>query len=681
MRTVSRDDQLVERGANPRTGLVSPLVFSDNSEECLGGDYIAVGQVGSAGPTPRRKTRSERWKQDGLGWSLVESPLLSPIAQSTSDKMSRMVSIKQLEDRLLVVMPGVDNPDPENMTDGEIKKYQDGIVRAYRRGGGSIAMLDPDTLSSPRQWTPEGPSTPPTKLHKIQRKEVGSGAIRTSNSDDTTIINAKNRASSLPTPTKDITEQQKVKIITPSNTPKGSSFESCADSSNAMRKTGTFLGRGSRTTCNQTASATQSQSYLNTEKTQQCLQNEPKSRPSPALSNPPPASPILSQYLPRLQFLHPSHFANLETSSYRRPTQLFPARLRPLGPQRQAVEDVCTTTFTTTSTKGPRWEQRPKMQRQEGNSVIPRVKGHSPQYETPLDGYRQTGTPRNKQYYPSATPTDILHTSGLVTGRSQAIAPKEKVDPARKLAETKYRRKTPMPADCLRQAPCEKRPEYLACPAHMTQGLSLGSANVARERVQRSQNGDGCTPIYDHLGNESRAEPGVRLQYIIGDEEHATLPAELTIGSDNRAWFAGQWVEVEEESECPDLTTSMREETLARKRSVSRKAADMKLLYTAEAWVERLAKLGFIWQLLRQMIRHVMRTLHPASPALATFRTANATTRDQFRAMKDLALAAVYFLMLLTLFVVLKRVLVFVSKVLYYPMQTILVIIGWCMVG
>lgn len=676
MRTVSRDDQLVERGANPRTGLVSPFVVSDNSEECLGGDYIAVGKVGSAGTSPKGRTRSGKWKQDNLGWSLVDSPLLSPIAQSMSDKMSRAVSMKQLEDRLLVEMPGVDNPDPENMTDGQINRYQEEIARAYRHGGGSFAMLDPDALPSPTQSTPEGPSTPPTKLHKIQRKEVGSGVVCKSDSGDTVIVNAKNRAYSLPMPRKDIKKRQKVRIITPSNTPKGSSFESHADISNAIRKTDPFLGQGSRTPCSQTASATQSQSHLNTGQAHQCLHNDSKSSSSPALSDPLPASPTLSQYLPHIQLLHPSHFVNLGTSSYRRPTQLLPAMLRPLGQQRQAVEDVCTTTFTTTSTKEPRWVQRPKMQRREESSVVPRVKNLSPGCETPLDGYRQANAPMNKQSYFSAVPADTLDTSGLVTGRSRAMGPTEKADPARDLTETRHQRKTPMPADCLRQPLYENRPRTLASPTHMTQGLSLGSANIARERILRNQSGDGCTPTYAHLGNESRALPGMRVQYIADEKEKATLPAENAIGGDCRAWFVGQWAEPEEERERPDLTIFMQEETLANRRSVLRKAA--------EAWEEPSAKLGFIQRFLHQMICHVMRTLHHTSPALTTLRMPNATTRDYFRAMKDIVLAAVYVLVLLKLFMVLRGVLVFVTKVLHcvwHPLQTILVVIGWCIVG
>ncbi|CAF9931803.1 hypothetical protein IMSHALPRED_008722 [Imshaugia aleurites] len=680
MRTVSRDGQLVERGANPRTGLVSPFVVSDNSEDCLEGDYIARGEVASGAPSPRRETRSGKWKQDSLGWSLVETSLLSPIAQSMSDKMSRTASKKHLEDRLPAEMPRVDSPDPENMTNGQIKKYQEEIARAYRRGGGSIAMLDPDTLTSPRQWTPQGSITPPTRFHKIQRKEVGSGVLRNSSSGDTVIIKAKNRASSPPTPRKDIMKRQEVMIAAPSNTPKGSSFESCADNSKAMGKTDHFLGRGCRTPYSQAASATRSQSYLSAGQVYGCLQDESKSSPSSTLSDRPPTSPTLTQYLPRLQFLHPSHFANLETSSYRRPKQLLPARLRLPRQQRQAVEDVCTTTFTTTSAEVPRWEQRPKMQRQEGNSVVPRVNHLSPKCETPLNGYPQSCAPRMKHSYASAIPADTLITSDFVTGRSRAIEPTEKADPVRNLVETRYQRKTQMPADCLGQSPCEDRPKILASPVQMARGLSLGSVNVVRQRYQRTQGGDECILTYDHHGNESEVVP-----YTTDDKEQANLPAELTIAGDSKAWFAGNWAEVEKEGETPDLTALVQEEALASRRSVVRKKADVKsLLYAAEAWVEPLAKLGYIQQVLYQMIRHVIGTFRHGLPALISLRAADATQRDRFRAMKDLALAAVYLLVLLNLFMVLRGMLVFVSKVLYWiwhPVQTILVIIGWCVVG
>ena len=63
--------------------------------------------------------------------------------------MSRTIAIKQLGDRLLSDMPGAENPISENRTDEQIKRHQEGIAWAYKRGGGSVAMLDPDTLPSP----------------------------------------------------------------------------------------------------------------------------------------------------------------------------------------------------------------------------------------------------------------------------------------------------------------------------------------------------------------------------------------------------------------------------------------------------------------------------------------------------------------------------------------------------
>ena len=279
VRTVSRDDQLVERGANPRTGLISPFVVSDNGKDCLGGDYIAVANVGSTDPPSKKGTCCGKWKQDSLGWSLVESPVLSPNAQSIGDKMSRKVSTERFKHVLPVDKPGADNIDRKTMTDEQIKQYQEGIARAYKHGGGSIAMLDPDTLPSPRQWTPVGPSTPPAKLRKIQRKEVRSGLIRDRKSCDTVIKNTGIQASSISTPKKDIMERHKFSIIAPSNTPKVSSFESCEDVNNAMGRTGPFLGLESRTTCSQTMSATQSQSHLDPGQAHQNHQNGSESKP------------------------------------------------------------------------------------------------------------------------------------------------------------------------------------------------------------------------------------------------------------------------------------------------------------------------------------------------------------------------------------------------------------------
>ena len=98
MRTVSKDDELIERGANPRTGLVSPFVLSDGSGDSANGGYVAkVHQLAARG----RKGGSGKRKQNSQGWCLVEGPLLSPIAQSVNEEGSRAVSAKHLDESTL----------------------------------------------------------------------------------------------------------------------------------------------------------------------------------------------------------------------------------------------------------------------------------------------------------------------------------------------------------------------------------------------------------------------------------------------------------------------------------------------------------------------------------------------------------------------------------------------------
>ena len=636
MRTVSRDDQLVERGANPRTGLVSPFAVSDDSEDRISGDYITVDKVGSSGPSPDKRTRSGKWRQDSLGWSL------SPISQSMSDKMSRPISMKQLEDRPLA---GMDDSDPKNMTDEQIQTYQAGIARAYKNGGECAAMLDPATLPSLRHWTPDGPSTPPTKLKNFRRKEVGSGVLDKYNSSDTFIMNANNRASSLSTSRKDIMRQQNLKAFAPSNTLKGSSFESCINISNALKTKDQFLDRGSQL------------------HTYQSRQNESGSSPSTTLSIPPPVSQTLSEYLPHLKILHPSHFAKPDTSSYRRPKPRDP------GQHRRNVEDACI--FTNASKKGQMWGQRPKMKRQDGKDIVPRVHYLFRGYEKPLHGFHQEIMPRNKQSYPGDTSVDptTLGTSGLVTKTSRGIGP------------TEHMRKSQMPAKLYRQDSYKSQLKDLANPPHRTQGLSLRSAHTARERIQRNLNGDGCTPTYGHLSNEISGVLGGSIPYIADDTSQANPPAELTIGGDSKAWFAGQRTEVEEQRERTDLTALAQ----MRRGSISRKSNTELCMYAVEAWVEPFTKLNSIQQLFYRLICHVTRTLHHASLALTTLERANVPTRNYLRGVRDVFLAAVYLLVLLNLFMIMRGVLVLAGKVLYWvwhhPVQTILVIIRWCIFG
>ncbi|KAI4159917.1 MAG: hypothetical protein L6R39_000293 [Caloplaca ligustica] len=68
--SVCREDVLTSRGANPRTGLITPFTPHGISQGSDDNDYVRVNRVKNEcdlkiGP-------GERWRQDALGWSLIE---------------------------------------------------------------------------------------------------------------------------------------------------------------------------------------------------------------------------------------------------------------------------------------------------------------------------------------------------------------------------------------------------------------------------------------------------------------------------------------------------------------------------------------------------------------------------------------------------------------------------------
>ncbi|KAL2857494.1 hypothetical protein BJX68DRAFT_177728 [Aspergillus pseudodeflectus] len=90
---------------------------------------------------------SLRSKTDGATDSSYNSnSSVSPISGPTT-------SMKEWEDRFVVHMPSAREPNPPTMNVHQITAYQRSIDRVQKEGE---AMLDPDTLPSPRAMTPEG---------------------------------------------------------------------------------------------------------------------------------------------------------------------------------------------------------------------------------------------------------------------------------------------------------------------------------------------------------------------------------------------------------------------------------------------------------------------------------------------------------------------------------------------
>ncbi|KAL4807059.1 hypothetical protein BDV18DRAFT_159280 [Aspergillus unguis] len=89
---------------------------------------------------------SLRWKSSSTADSSYHSnSSVSPIS-------GRSASMKEWEDRFVVHMPSAREPNPPTMNVRQISQYQRSIENVQKDGG---SMVDPDTLPSPRNGTPE----------------------------------------------------------------------------------------------------------------------------------------------------------------------------------------------------------------------------------------------------------------------------------------------------------------------------------------------------------------------------------------------------------------------------------------------------------------------------------------------------------------------------------------------
>ncbi|OKL57387.1 hypothetical protein UA08_07529 [Talaromyces atroroseus] len=124
---VKQEDKLTTRGANPRTGVVSPSNRTDSSCE----DHI---------PRPRV---SQKWKVNGDQWVSVDvsqtpSPQSSPLSYKLAKTVSSagsgstdMSSSDDWEDRFVVHMPSAKDPNPPSMSVEQIRMYQEKIGRLH----------------------------------------------------------------------------------------------------------------------------------------------------------------------------------------------------------------------------------------------------------------------------------------------------------------------------------------------------------------------------------------------------------------------------------------------------------------------------------------------------------------------------------------------------------------------
>ncbi|KAE8549994.1 hypothetical protein EYB25_008519 [Talaromyces marneffei] len=125
---VKNEDKLTTRGANPRTGVVSPSNRTDSSNE----DYVSRPRV------------SQIWKVNGDQWMSVDvaqtpSPQSSPLSYTLAKTVScagsgstDLSSSDDWEDRFVVHMPSANDPNPPSMTAEQIRLYQEKMGKLYR---------------------------------------------------------------------------------------------------------------------------------------------------------------------------------------------------------------------------------------------------------------------------------------------------------------------------------------------------------------------------------------------------------------------------------------------------------------------------------------------------------------------------------------------------------------------
>lgn len=178
-RTVSHEDVLTGRGANPRTGVVSPSIVSGSSR--------GEDSRGDLGNLPG----SHRWRLKGDQWISIDTREESPTPtrpamenpprlpdnssywrpqrppnEHIPQKPNAAVPLSELEDRFVVNMPSAREPCPPTMTAQQIEDFQRSISRS--------PGLSPNGQLSPVHEARGEPPKMPERRFSILRKAVGS---------------------------------------------------------------------------------------------------------------------------------------------------------------------------------------------------------------------------------------------------------------------------------------------------------------------------------------------------------------------------------------------------------------------------------------------------------------------------------------------------------------------------
>lgn len=676
MRTVSRDDELVQRGANPRTGVVSPELVTDNSEESVGDSQIAVGHWKE--PGRRKREGSGKWKQNDLGWSLIESPSFGPSAEDLIKEPGRVVLADKLHDPFVAVIPGVNNPAP--MAPTQIQHFQERFRDIYTSGRAKSAG------EGPRQWIPEESWN---RVQNIPRKEVGSGQAQRNVSTDTVIIQDQTRASFSSSLRKNNMTERRVRIVTPLSTPTSNSIEcSPYDRKDRGFDSGSYPEELPCQTTNSIEQSFRPKMHHGIDHLVKAKAPTNSTPPVPPLSTSSPPR----KYDPSLDFLHPNQISSL-AKSYRRPKELQPAVWR-------AVKSVKNTSSghdsspNVASDQGLRIEERSQIQ-------LPSFAAEIPTGSIPNSEKRRLKNlvPETQPAIPSFLPTTLKASKTASKAHDERIHKNRRVPDALGIDGTRGDKKNEGAENQLEghsaaaSCSCTKCDDLqsLAAIRLLTtkKGPSPRSANIARDPLH---NKAGSVPVNIDRDKTREAISGAKMNPTTGTRtqsknkspyQNLKGPSELDITCSER--FIGHRAKGVDDDKHDEQNKQSRIERLAYEASTLGVVVGLwRLIALVEQKLYDSISIRSIQRRLVDMVHHVLRTLHTSSPALEVLRMPNANVEEYLAALKDLIRAIFYLLILLNIVMVIGKVLRLAAiaiNLIWFPLKLVLLVARWFILG
>ena len=90
----NKEDVLISRGANPRTGLITPFVSDEFGPDSDEGDYIRARNMRK--DCESVPTAQGQWRQGHIGWSLVENGKNHLVSCGASDTAENGATVSEV---------------------------------------------------------------------------------------------------------------------------------------------------------------------------------------------------------------------------------------------------------------------------------------------------------------------------------------------------------------------------------------------------------------------------------------------------------------------------------------------------------------------------------------------------------------------------------------------------------